>query len=483
MKKTVFLVMLFIISLFIVSCEGDSGSGSIKPTKPFVVDNYIQDNMVFQQNTQITIKGTSEFGVKLYADLLNSKGKVVSTLDTLVDENNQWAFKFTSPKGSFDVFSLNIHDEYNTYNIQYDNIRFGEVVMFLGDSIQTDKFDEEVELDYLSCFTYVDNKGTWLDLEENSDILNEYYYQCANTIYKDLNVPVGLIINETEQSHLYEWLPLNTINEISPIYNYLVENNLYKETPEIQGDLSFLYENRIKPLFQVNVSKIILNNGVNDLNEFSDKEYLDVYFQSLICLVQSINDIFNNTNIGLLDIGSNDNVNTVNLRQVLGYASNYYTNVFLIPIFDYVEIEYDVLSKRIFNILDNELKVSQYANLLLDVDEKLEKVTKIKIELNNTDEIIIENDDEKIKYLNIYYNDPETGKVLLDIDPIIQGNFIIIDLIYEVKEIVDDEQVIVSHVYDYKMISIEYGKYSNLSEVNLYNEQGLPILPFSIYIK
>ena len=486
MKKIFLMIFVIIFVFFVASCGDSSKKQGVIPTKEFIVDKNIDNNAVYQRKTNLTVSGNGETGVNLIVELINKNNRVIESSNVKIDKNNKWKVSLETPNGSFDSYKIRIYDEYNKFEKIFTNIRFGEVIMVMGDSLPNDELlvDEEINLSFMSCYYFTNNDGNWLDLSKDYNLITEYLYQVATTSYENLNLPVCLIVNQTN-AKLYEWLSIKNIDQVSPIKQYLTENELYNNNPTSFGDMGYLELMRSEFLKNMHISKILWYHGDNELDLFNDDKYVNIYFQMLMTLMDSLVNSYRNVNIALVETMNIDKDNVIKLRRVEEYVGNYYTNVKIIPTFDINgENNIENIVKRTYNILNNNKLVSQYGNLITDIDSNTELITKIKIEINNTDNIILKNntkEDDTINYFNIFYDDPELGRILLDIDPIIENNFIIIDLTYE-EEIINDNDEIenVLKVYDKNLVCIEYGMSANLKDVNIFNEYKIPILPFII---
>ena len=477
MKKTFIIIICLLLTTCMVSCTENHPTGGVRPTTEFTVNSVVQDNAVFQKESNVVIRGTGENGVNIIVDLIDENNKVDESYSTQIQENS-WNITFKAPKASFDEYSIAIYDEYSTFKKEYKHIRFGEVIMLMGDPFSNNLVEEELDLEDLSYYVVSDEGAKWIDFENDEFTIDNYSYKLAKKLSKDEECPVGVIINQVN-GYLYEWLNLENIEQVSPIKNYLVENNLYTDAPTKKGDTGYLEMTRSKYVSDLSIAYIIWNHGFNEINSFTDKIYTNVYFQMLMCLMDSLNNFYRQSKIAILEIGSYDKLNVVTLRRIQKYVSNYYTEAYLIPTFD-LNNDVKELVKRTVNILDKKALVSQYSNLYVDIDEQQQIIKSIKIEINNTDLLIVKDEDNVINHFNVYYNDPEKGKVKLDINPIIENNVIIIDLTYqEETEDKEDKNEIIKF-YDKNLISIEYGMSNDLSDINLFNEDELPVLPFEI---
>ena len=233
---------------------------------------------------------------------------------------------------------------------------------------------------------------------------------------------------------------------------------------------------------------MVLNFGMNDLDDLNEVKSSNVYFQMFYTLIDSLHENFGDFDVMLLQAPSKEEMNVEKLRHIQSSIANYYSYVNIVPTYDLTISENGNLDElklvtRLKDLIKKNKYVSSYSNIILEVDEKLEVVTSIKIEFSNTDKLLVEllSEETVINYFHVFYNDDEEVKEL-NITPKIEKNYIIIDLTYEEEEINNGETVTIKKVYDKSKINIVYGWLNDLSDVNLFNDDGIPVLPFNIKI-
>lgn len=504
MKKVLFVLQIALL-LILTSCINPTIKPiGVIPSKEFEVNPILDNNAIFEEKSIVNISGTAEANVGIKAELINKNKKVISSQEVLTDEiSKTWTVKFMAPKGSFEKYQIKISDSYNKFSKTFDRIRFGHLYMIAGDGYLASKTNEigtrleEINDDLfksenIAIYSQSLNDAKWLTTEEEYLALNPFVATFCREMLLANNMPTGVITVCEENTYLHEWLFKNTIDNYTIISNGLKDKGLYVENPTKNGEMSFIGENLLKPLVGVRINTIIWSQGQSELDKFEDKNYIDNYFQMLYVLFSSWRNCFGPFELKVLQAENSINRYVVSLRNVQKITTDYYSFATIIPTFDLSNssesthnIDYDKLAKRVKDVIKNNREISKYDNLILEIDPLYDAVTTIHIEFSNTDRLLLElNEDEKlINYIKIYYNDEEKGKVLLDINPTLADNFIVIDLIYK-EETLDEEgnSVIVTKVYDKSLISIEYGMESDLSKANLFNDSGIPLLPFSIDI-
>lgn len=484
MKKFLtFISFLLIITL--ASCEKPIEQIGTKPTKPFTVSKYIGDNGVYNCNNKLKIYGTSEANVVIKVELINQNGKVVDSYSSTTDEKKlTWVVEMTTPRASDASYVIKIADSFDEYVYEYTNIRFGNLWLVVGETFSNSTraitLDEELKRDI--SFYQTSTNEHWLTEDEKELINDQFIIEFANELYDKTKTPVGIILGIKEDASIEEWLPIETINSVDNILKYVKEINKYHDTLEI-GDAGYIFETEYKQLEGLSLTGITWNYGINKLSLFDDHSYSTTYFQMLTSLFEVWHNYFNCNNIGVYQTKSSDLTNTSIHRRIQNIGVNYYTYVRLIPIVDIKEDDsfLSSLVERTFDILINRKQISSYANLVFDINND-NIVDKIKIEFNNTEKLII-NDNEKIEYLIVKYREDGVDKEL-DLDIEIEDNYLIFNLAYEIIDYdEDDNEIITTSYYDKKLITIEYAQFDDISKINLFNEDMIPLTPFQITVE
>ena len=496
MKKWISLMMASLCFLLLTACvttDNPKPAGK-RPTEDFIITDYLKDNVVLEEKDTCVISGTSQDGVIIKFELLNKSGKSVLKKQATTDSTTlKWSISFTAPKGSYDSYKIKLSDSYNTYTHTFVNVRFGHVYLLMGDSINDETIIDQTNLEEddfsdLSFF-YVDEKNPhFLDLPSEIDLLDKFTLDFGTSIKKADNMPIGIVVLPFYKTKLYEWLPLENVNTISPIKSYLESKHEYVENPTKLGDMSYLDMILKAHLENLSITSMVLNLGMNDLDDLNEVKSSNVYFQMFYTLIDSLNDNFGDFDLMLLQAPSKEEMNVEKLRHIQSSIANYYSYVKIVPTYDLKVSENGSLDElklvtRLKDLIKKNKYVSSYSNIILEVDEKLEVVTSIKIEFSNTDKLLVEllSEETVINYFHVFYNAEEEVKEL-NITPKIEKNYIIIDLTYEEEEINNGETVTIKKVYDKSKINIVYGWLNDLSDVNLFNDDGIPVLPFNIKI-
>lgn len=494
MKKVMFILATIILTVILVGCNDEVKDKGEIPTKPFTVNSYLDSNAVYEGNSKLTVSGESDANVVIHLELISKNNKTVDAYETTVNEKNlSWSITFDTPRPTDDNYKIRIRDAHSTYVYEYTNIRFGYLWLVAGDGfinypIELSEDEKYNSLDEIS-FYEVSSNSHWLTNSEKLTNVSSFDLEFARLLQKKLKAPIGIIVGDEHSTLIEEWLPLDAASSIGSIYNYLQNLGKYNENPNY-GDACYLFEKELKHLKGLSLSGIIWNQGEKQAELFNNKQYEKIYFQMLTSIIQKWCSYFNTDKMVLLQTPSNYDKYTNRLRYIQNIAANYYRFVEIIPTFDLyvkendkiIDVDVDSVASRTVEIITGSKRVSSYANLILDINED-DIVDQIKIEFDNVKNINVI-DSETINYLVVKYQDEKLGLITLDIVPKVDGNYLIFDLSYE-TEITDENGGIVkvTNYYNKSLISIEFGQVENLENINIFNEDMIPILPFIIEIE
>lgn len=480
MKRLLFILCLIFCVITFASCEKEIIPEGLQPTKDFTVDSSLDDFAIYKADSRLVVSGTAEANVTIHVEIVDEKGKVVETSSSSTDKStNRWVVSVSTPKASFDSYTIKVSDSYGIFPKQYNNILFGKVWMIAGDNVN---YITELDLQKSNPNIRYNVNNDWVETSTNNFLVS-----FAESMKNEYNMPIGIIDITEEGSVINSWLPLNTIKEVNKLKDYLVKENKYNEDYSNNKEMSYVFETKVSKFRGISLDGVLFNHGLECLDSLADNEYYNHYFLSLVHIISEFNNIFNNASIKLLGAPSSNDENVVLLRDIQSIASNYFNFSNLIPLFDLnevdeekgiLDIDLSKLISRVISVINGDIKFSSYANLIYEVNEK-EIINKILIEFNNTEELNLVIEEEYIiNYLDIYYDTDE--KLELEDVCIIEENFIVINLEYQEISIVDDEEIVEDKIYDKSLITISYGRYANLLDFNLMNDSDLPILPFKI---
>ena len=252
MKRTLYILFIFVAWASLSDIKADVKLPAI-----------LSDNMVLQQHTKVNIWGKAAPSEKIM--IIPSWEK--KTYTTQADSNGKWSVKIRTPKASNNQ-SITIQAN-NTIKIK--NVLIGEVWLCSGQSNmdfpiakskgwRTGIVDEEKEMkdaDYpeirlfhvtqkLSPEQELDDcEGEWMIC--NPDNLKDFSavaFFFGRDLFKNLQVPIGLIQSTWGGTHAESWTKMSVIKN-DPIYADLLKN-YYKSRDNYPNDLKRYKEDSIK---------------------------------------------------------------------------------------------------------------------------------------------------------------------------------------------------------------------------------------------
>ena len=284
MKKVIALILLLILSFFIVSCDKNSTSNTVKEiNKSFVLDDSIKSNYIYQHSSLLKISGQCEPGGKLFVNLYSKWGISVSNDSCIVDENGEFLMEIKTPNGSFDKYTIVIKDYHEKYVQKFEDILFGEITLLLGDHLinesVVDAIDDSFDEEFLTNVFYMDktnDEKSWKNVESLDELNSFSYYLSSifNNTLKYRNMPIGFINVLYDETTIEQWISLEDVNSNESIKNYLIETSQYFENPYHNGQMSFIYNHIIDYLFDYSFGNIVYSSGVNDFIRLSSDKLL-----------------------------------------------------------------------------------------------------------------------------------------------------------------------------------------------------------------
>lgn len=195
------------------------------------------DDMVLQQNSKVSLWGYAKPEEKLTVKCswINSDIKVAAGND------GKWSINIITPSGSFNSETISLSDGSNVTSILKD-ILIGEVWLCSGQSnmemalmsqpqwnLYVEHSEEEiaaannprirfVNIQRKESFTPVDEvitNGWKVCNSENVKWLSAVGYFYAKELFKNLNIPIGLIVSSYGGSPVQSWIPMDVANSKS----------------------------------------------------------------------------------------------------------------------------------------------------------------------------------------------------------------------------------------------------------------------------
>lgn len=514
MSKKILLIINFFILFILTGCINKVKIPvGVTPTKEFTVSNYINDDGIYQASSVLTITGTSEDGVVIVATLTDKKGNIINESYCTTSNDGIWTLSFDTPDASDDNYSLKIKDSKEIYHQTYNDIKFGEVWLYIGDELNNIDFlkekstkDEENEelIDYNKMF-YKDEK--WIPA---SFSISEFGYLLTNKIYnsnKSWNkCPVAIVFATVKESMIYEWLSDDSISSRLILKQYLEKENI-----DYINDIS-LYELFLSQYKNMSFANIIFNQGIKDINYFnknnySSNEFRNIYSLQLYTLIGDLIHDFNlSNNVYILQDSLHNCDNISLLRSIQSNITNYYDMTSIVPTYDlnlffdenkdeivneftdetiYEELtllgyDYEKLINRIYNFDRNEIEATKLDHVVQEYDDK-KNIISIKLIFEN--DIYTRNSDEII---GIIFKD-ENGEIVELKYEIIDNELIINLLDVTNKDENEDIETFkdIEDVEEQKYIKLSYISYANNNVIynsNLFSSNN-PVIPFEVYLK
>ena len=498
MLKKIFIIISFIFVIFITGCINKVKIPvGVKPTKEFSIYSYINDDAIYQASSKLVVSGTSEEGVVIVSSLYDKKGNLINEAYCTTSANGVWNLTIDTPSSSNDSYTLKIKDSNNIYHQTFNDIKFGEVWLYIGDElnnidytgIDNLKNEEQITYDYNLMFF---KDETWIPASEE---ISQFNYLLAKKIYegnKSWNKhPVGIVFATSEEDLIYKWLSYSAISSRKLIMQYLKNEKLnYDEN-------NSLYEKYLKTYKNMSYSNVIFNQGVADVKLFEKLKYDDNYFKNIYSLQlytfigELIHEFNISDNIFILQDSINYYENITLLRALQSNITNYYNVTSIIPTYD-LNLFYDVNNDKItsdFNNIEGEFDVVGY-----DYNELVSRINLFNThnyKATKLDHIVQEYNEDNImtsvKLIfedKLDYNEQELINGLTFIDNLgnivelsytINNNELVIDL--KKEDVIDEENI--------EYISLKYIGYAQNIEIfdnNLFSS-NIPVIPFEIKLK
>ncbi|NLG82136.1 MAG: sialate O-acetylesterase [Bacilli bacterium] len=268
------------------------------PTKKFILNSLISNNMMFQRDKPIRIFGEAEphtiIIVKLYKE---EDPTYIKEAYTLVPESGAWLIELESEPGSFDQYILEITD--TIYKETIRNVVFGDLYLTGGQSnmalklkyiIDNAKYMHNVNERNLRIF-YQDDlsnsvnypyeaqkdvvNGRWrvanslANIEEASAIGYVFMYELYHHLkVQGKAIPIGIINSARGGSSIFSWLDRDVINNSTELVAYLDENRIARDEKgwntkgtNNYNQVSALYNSKIAPLTNFHIKGVIWYQG------------------------------------------------------------------------------------------------------------------------------------------------------------------------------------------------------------------------------
>ncbi len=487
--KKLFISFVLILTIILTGCsETVKIPVGVVPTEKFTIADYVADSAIFQADSSLVIEGRAQTGVVMVASLYDSKNDLVQQVYTDTNKEGVWELKLTTPSASSKNYKLKIADSNNTFFEVFDEIKFGEVWLYLGDSLEVyAESDTTYSTDY-NKMIYSNNN--WFDISKSNNLfVNELLINLSSSLKND--TPVGVITVEATDSNIYQWLSRDSIDSRNYVKSFLKDNDLYIENDNdiTVNDMTYYHQNYLNKISGMSVKNVIWNQGLADttyLERNRPDVFNNLYFQMLYTFVSDLEHEFNIvSDIYVLQAGSYEIEKIEDLRDVQSNIAKYFGKCTLIPTYDLNHLEavkcdvedaenveiivqaidLNLLIERIISYDNNHLKTPCLDNVV-GIYNELDEITKYVLTFANVDNFDVIKD---IKGLVFYDENNEVIELVYTIEE----NKIIIDL-----GIIDNLDETVTYA---NLTKVTYGNDQLIYDNNLTTE-GIPVVPFQILL-
>lgn len=466
MKKSILISISFLCLLSLFTLTGCIKKYEIPigkvPTEKFEVSEFINDNAVYQATSKLTVTGKSQPGVIIVVRLYDNKNNVYNLSYGDTDTNGNWEIKLDTPDASYKEYSLKISDSTDHFHEYFNNIRFGESWLIIGDnfndnsSLYENIIDKEEVISDSSNYNemfYYNNK--WVPA---SSTISSFGYLMAKKISNSLKswskYPVSIVLATSEDTNIYEWLSRDLIESRKNIKDSLVRKNYYIDSNKVlnEHDMSFCYENYLAPIANMSFSNVVINQGIKDILDsnssifYESNEFEKLYFQMFYNFIDELKKQYKiEEKIIIIEAWSSFEKNFEKLRLCQTNASNIYNYCEIIPTYDltlvYDNVNNEYISDNNFidefsNLEVHGVDVSKLVSRIYDISRS--RVTTVSIE----NYVEVTNNNEEVTQIRLIFNNTTDFKV---VDLVIGLNFYDLNdnLIENIEyEIINNEIVI-----------------------------------------
>lgn len=274
-----------------------------QPENSFELHSTISDNVLFQRDKPIKIKGKAEANTIILVKLVMNNNPSVSYLaQSLVDEDGEFIVELPALQASYNSYTLVISD--TVHEDIVENILIGEVWLAGGQSnmgIRVKEMEDgnQVMLDamesYIRIFFQAEGTtsenypyepafdvegGYWVtaDKGENIALCSAIGYTFAYELFYQFlaegsEVPVAIINTQKGGSSIHSWLQREVIVNSEPIKDFVLskgytfdEATFNTKASQNYNQPSALFNKKVAPLFDFNIKGVIWYQGENDPN-------------------------------------------------------------------------------------------------------------------------------------------------------------------------------------------------------------------------
>jgi len=251
--------------LFIVSIAVAYSSMAFAIVK---VPNIFSDNMVLQRELPIPVWGTASPGEKVSVSFDGQ------TRETTADDKGKWMVKLGPLNTSKIEKKMTIK---GSNVIIFKGVLVGEVWLCSGQSNMADSFNPQkkryIEPEYfkmdLSRFRFSKKNGWYKITPETQRLLSRVAFYFGIELYKELDIPIGLILRYNSGTSIQAWMPKDSSEVIRKELNIPVDwnENLPISFPGVQ------FDDKIDPIIPIAIRGVIWYQGERNAKTYTGWEY------------------------------------------------------------------------------------------------------------------------------------------------------------------------------------------------------------------
>lgn len=402
MVKKVFLAisLLLYFGLFTSCTKHQEIPIGTKPTKDFIVVDYISDNAIYQASLPLIISGESEPGVVMVCKFTNNKGNVLEEKYVTTNELGKWNIEIDdTPKSSNKKYQLVISTTKEEYVKRFENIRFGESILLIGDELSDDK-NYEIDEKIINNENYMIFKdGRWQEFSSENKTLTKYL---LNEFANSLDSPISIVdATASSPTRVYQWLDSETIDSRPQIKSYLENHSIYNKTQNElnKNDVSYYAINNFAKIKNMSFKTLIWSQGSADFNIETTDEYRKLYWQMLFTVMLQFEENFKTTdNFYIIQEGSSFVENIEQLRKIQSSICYFFAQCKVIPTYD-LNMVYDKIQGEYISLKEvREENVNNYEIKGYDLEalaKRIKLVDQNKVIVPNIKNVIRELDEDK----------------------------------------------------------------------------------------
>ena len=337
--------------------------------------NYIAENMVFQQNKDIIIRGV-DFDGSINAILINKASTAKYSPIEIEYNNSKFKIVFPKLKGSYDEYKLILKDTNST--LELNRLFVGDVFLSAGQSnmsyslgctLKNEKYKKLVSHFPIFCLNILENEITkegyvnrpaypqediskefsWQQVtEDNAYNFSALSVMLAVKLSKNVNYPIAFICTSMGGVSIDSYLPYDICKENEEIYGYLSKTGKFIENkddyntfgPANYTQTAGIFNEKIYPLKDFSFKFMLWYQGENSCFDFESGKY---YYEALKQLIISYRKFFDDDKLPFIKTGIHshyypygDKFGCLYIQEAIAKVSG--EGIYYVPIYDLEDI-------------------------------------------------------------------------------------------------------------------------------------------------